>query len=197
MADLFLIEVPAPTGAAQDAVQPVFDRIAEATSKANGELIEVQYGRDLGVVYGIIEHRSAEALEFARSRTEWLETQLRQLPEREIVGQGSTISFRGDPLPIRWDADAPRRPALIDRELVLGGPLDALPNRVQRWLEGSALDLEFVYPQLLSVNADEEMDLVLRDVGGHVPTSGNFVYDPMTDTLTLTNLAGLTNWVLQ
>ena len=51
----FLIEVPSPQGASQDAVQPVFDRIAEATTQAKGELIEVQYGRDLGVVYGIIK----------------------------------------------------------------------------------------------------------------------------------------------
>ena len=63
MADLFLIEVPSPKGASQDAVQPVFDRIAEATKQAKGELIEVQYGRDLGIVYGIIEHNNAEVLE--------------------------------------------------------------------------------------------------------------------------------------
>lgn len=63
MAELFLIEVPSPTGASHSDMQPVFDRIEEATQQAKGELIEVQYGRDLGVVYGIIEHRNAEALE--------------------------------------------------------------------------------------------------------------------------------------
>ena len=63
MADLFLIEVPSPKDASQDAVQPVFDRIAAATEQAKGELIEVQYGRDLGVVYGIIEHHNSEVLE--------------------------------------------------------------------------------------------------------------------------------------
>ena len=63
MADLFLIEVPSPSDASSDVIQPVFDRIEDATQKASGELIEVQYGRDLGVVYGIIEHRNAEVLE--------------------------------------------------------------------------------------------------------------------------------------
>ena len=57
MADLFLVEVSAPVGGG---VESVFDQIAAAA--ANGELIEVQYGRDLGVVYGIIEHRNAIAL---------------------------------------------------------------------------------------------------------------------------------------
>lgn len=85
--------------------------------------------------------RTAEALEFARSRAEWLESQLHKLPEHETVSHGSTISFRGDPLAIRWDPNAPRRPAQIDDCLLLGGPRDALPNRVQRWLENQALDL--------------------------------------------------------
>jgi hypothetical protein len=63
MADLFLIEVPAATKAAHSEIEPVFELIRVAVEQSNGELIEVQYGQDLGVVYGIIEHRSAEALE--------------------------------------------------------------------------------------------------------------------------------------
>ena len=63
MADLFLIEVPAPKEAAHSDIEPLFERIRVAAAESLGELIEVQYGHDLGVVYGIIEHRSAEALE--------------------------------------------------------------------------------------------------------------------------------------
>jgi len=63
MADLFLVEVPAPKEAARAEVEPVFERIRSAAEQSNGELIEVQYGHDLGVVYGIIEHRNAEALD--------------------------------------------------------------------------------------------------------------------------------------
>ncbi|MDA0352681.1 MAG: DUF4242 domain-containing protein [Chloroflexi bacterium] len=63
MTDLFLIEVPSPKEASQADVQPLFDQIAAATTEAKGELIEVQYGRDLGVVYGIIEHHNADILE--------------------------------------------------------------------------------------------------------------------------------------
>ena len=63
MADLFLVEVPAPTGAAHTEIEPLFEGIRSAAEQSNGELIEVQYGQDLGVVYGIIEHRSAEALD--------------------------------------------------------------------------------------------------------------------------------------
>ncbi len=63
MSDLFLVEVPVEKGAANEAVQPLFDSLAEVAKQANGELIEVQHGRDLGMVYAIFEHRMAEVLE--------------------------------------------------------------------------------------------------------------------------------------
>ena len=63
MSDLFLVEVPVPKDAEHSEIEPLFERIKVAVSESFGELIEVQYGRDLGVVYGIVEHRSAEALE--------------------------------------------------------------------------------------------------------------------------------------
>lgn len=63
MPGLFLVEVPAPREATRAAVEPIFQRIAEAAEGARAELVEVQYGRDLGVVYGILEHHSAEVLE--------------------------------------------------------------------------------------------------------------------------------------
>ena len=63
MANLFLVEVPAPEAAEAAQVQATFDKIAAAAEAAAGRLIEVQYGRDSGVVYGIIEHRSQIALE--------------------------------------------------------------------------------------------------------------------------------------
>jgi hypothetical protein len=63
MSQLFLVEVPVEKNASQEAIQPLFDTLAEVAKQASGELIEVQYGRDLGMVYGIFEHRMAEVLE--------------------------------------------------------------------------------------------------------------------------------------
>ncbi len=62
MADLFLIEISAPDGGEATAVEATFNQIESAAKSANGELIEVQYGRDLGVIYAIVEHRSQVAL---------------------------------------------------------------------------------------------------------------------------------------
>lgn len=63
MSQLFLVEVPVGKDALQAAVQPIIDALHEVAKQASGDLIEVQYGRDLGLVYGIFEHRMAEVLD--------------------------------------------------------------------------------------------------------------------------------------
>lgn len=61
MSSLFLLEVSLPEGA--DSLEPLFEQLAEAAKKANGELIEIQVSKQNGLAYTIIEHRSAEVLE--------------------------------------------------------------------------------------------------------------------------------------
>jgi Protein of unknown function (DUF4242) len=63
MSQLFLVEVPVGKDASLATVQPVIDSLHAVAKQASGDLIEVQYGRDLGLVYGIFEHRMAEVLE--------------------------------------------------------------------------------------------------------------------------------------
>ena len=85
--------------------------------------------------------RTAEALEFARSRADWLSTQLVSLPVSQPPQPGGTITYRGHPLTIHWAADAPRKAMLVDNTLRIGGPKGNLANRLGRWLESEALRL--------------------------------------------------------
>ena len=85
--------------------------------------------------------RTQEALDFARSRQGWLESQLGQVPRVQAIGPGAQFTFRGDPVLVDWRRDAPRRPVLNDGALVLGGPEPSLPARLRRWLEQEALTL--------------------------------------------------------
>jgi predicted metal-dependent hydrolase len=85
--------------------------------------------------------RTAEALDFAGSRREWLEAQLAKFPERSPPAPGGMIAYRGLGLPIEWDAAAARRPVLDGNSIRLGGPLDSIARRLQRWLEAEALSL--------------------------------------------------------
>jgi predicted metal-dependent hydrolase len=82
--------------------------------------------------------RTAEALAFASTRRAWLEGQLAALPARATIAPGASVRFRGEPLVLRHDPTAKRRPVIDAGELVVGGPPSALEQRVQRWLQAEA-----------------------------------------------------------
>ena len=85
--------------------------------------------------------RTLDALVFVRSRTDWLETQIAAIPEAVTPGPGTTLAYRGERLPIEWNPRLPRKPALGEAGIRLGGPEDTVPARIRRWLEGEALRL--------------------------------------------------------
>lgn len=80
-----------------------------------------------------------EGRSFAASRRDWLMAQRLNLPHRTAIGPGSFIAYRGSELLVSWHENLPRRPAIVGRELHLGGTPEALERRIQRWLENEAL----------------------------------------------------------
>ncbi len=82
--------------------------------------------------------RTAEALAFARSRADWLASQLATLPEARAPAAGEHLPFRGAQLLILHDAKAPRRPVADAGTIRLGGPEDGLATRLRRWLDAEA-----------------------------------------------------------
>lgn len=85
--------------------------------------------------------RTAEALAFAESRREWLVAQLVKCARAAPPTAGGTLAYRGQTLTIGWMATLPRKPALAESEIRLGGPEHGLAARLQRWLEAEALRL--------------------------------------------------------
>ncbi|MFZ5744922.1 MAG: M48 family metallopeptidase [Pseudomonadota bacterium] len=85
--------------------------------------------------------RSAEALEFARSKTDWLAAQLAKVPQAPDLAHGSTLPYRGRAMALSHDPAAPRKVRLSEDAVHLGGPADTINRRLQRWLEGEALRL--------------------------------------------------------
>jgi len=79
-----------------------------------------------------------EALEFARTRTDWLAGQLAKVPCAQPLVAGAAIPFRGAPLLLAHDPLASRRVRVTDRYLHLGGPEESLAPRLRRWLHGEA-----------------------------------------------------------
>jgi predicted metal-dependent hydrolase len=84
---------------------------------------------------------SREALAFVHARTGWIEAQLGKVPARHTVEPNATILFRGEQVTIDWQAAAPRTPRLTGQRLIVGGPVERLAQRVQRWLERRAMEL--------------------------------------------------------
>lgn len=82
--------------------------------------------------------RTAEALEFAKKRAGWIAGQLAAVPAPVETGHGGELHYCGEALAIRHDPTARRRVCLDEGELVLGGPLESVPARLKRWLEGEA-----------------------------------------------------------
>jgi predicted metal-dependent hydrolase len=82
--------------------------------------------------------RTAEALAFAEKRSGWLAGQLAAVPAPAALDTGESLPWRGDQLTIVHDPAAPRRVRLEAGALYLGGPAEALPARLRRWLEGEA-----------------------------------------------------------
>lgn len=85
--------------------------------------------------------RSAEALEFARSKADWLAVQLAKVPAAPILQDGAMLPYRGHMLALRHDPAAPRKVQLDEAGIRVGGPTDGLNRRLQRWLEAEALRL--------------------------------------------------------
>lgn len=82
--------------------------------------------------------RTADALDFAASRRDWLESQLAKIPAAVPIAADGTVLYRGTELALRWEAGARRRPVLMGEALLLGGPEENLGKRIQRWLEAEA-----------------------------------------------------------
>jgi len=82
--------------------------------------------------------RTADALVFAGKRIDWLAGQLAALPSAAPPAPGGTLLFRGAELAIEWNPRLPRKPALAEDRVSLGGPVETLAPRLRRWLEGEA-----------------------------------------------------------
>jgi hypothetical protein len=81
---------------------------------------------------------TADALDFAHSRREWLAAQMAKRPRPCPLAPGGTLPWRGQELRIAWDRAHPRRPMVAGSEILLGGPEETLTPRLKRWLHAEA-----------------------------------------------------------
>ncbi len=83
----------------------------------------------------------AEALAFARSRADWLATQLATQPVPLVIGHGALLPFAGRQLELCHDPASTRRVQRDGDRLIVGGAAESLAPRLSRWLKGEARPL--------------------------------------------------------
>jgi predicted metal-dependent hydrolase len=81
------------------------------------------------------------ALKWASEQQAWLVEQVGKAALPVIVGPGAALPFLGVERHVDWTATAPRAIRLEGENLRVGGPLETVGRRVERWLRGQALDL--------------------------------------------------------
>ncbi|MGB3754131.1 MAG: SprT family zinc-dependent metalloprotease [Parerythrobacter sp.] len=82
--------------------------------------------------------RTADAIEFARTRTVWLTEQRARVPARQAVANGATVPFCGRLHRIDWSPKHGRKVQRDGGMLRLGGPEEAIAARLERWLRAEA-----------------------------------------------------------
>lgn len=78
------------------------------------------------------------ALAWAAGHEAWVAQTVAAAPAPVRIGPGSQLPFRGILRRIDWSPEQPRRIQLTDHALTLGGPADAVEERVLRWLRQEA-----------------------------------------------------------
>lgn len=79
-----------------------------------------------------------EGVDFARARTDWLESQLAKVPNAEPLAHGAKLAFRGTTLVVNHTPGAARRVRIADGTIAVGGPAESLAPRLRRWIQREA-----------------------------------------------------------
>lgn len=81
---------------------------------------------------------SRRALAMLDAHRDWIEARVAKLPVPKPFAPDATVPIEGRQVRIDWTARAPRAPVLDGDRLRVGGPIEGLPGRVERFLRAHA-----------------------------------------------------------
>ncbi|SEN55243.1 hypothetical protein SAMN05192583_3043 [Sphingomonas gellani] len=82
------------------------------------------------------------AIAWAEGKADWIAAERARLPEARPFIDGATIPVAGAVLRIVWNSESRARTPRRDGDcLILGGPAETVPARVEGWLRRTALDI--------------------------------------------------------
>jgi predicted metal-dependent hydrolase len=81
------------------------------------------------------------ALAWAHGKADWLAGERAKLPQPRPFVDGASLRVADAELTIRWTEGASRIVRLGEGTLLLSGPAETVPRRVEAWLKRTALDI--------------------------------------------------------
>jgi predicted metal-dependent hydrolase len=90
-----------------------------------------------------VPRRASEraAMQWAAGQQAWIAEQIGKTATPVLVGPGTAIPFRGIERRIDWAPGAPRAIRLGGDAITVGGPIEGVGRRIERWLKAEALAL--------------------------------------------------------
>jgi predicted metal-dependent hydrolase len=79
------------------------------------------------------------AMRWVEEKRPWVEEQLAKMPQAIGLAPGMTIALGDTDYRLDWRESHPRLPKRLDQSIQIGGPIDAMPGRLLRWLKREAL----------------------------------------------------------
>jgi len=131
------------TGRSEAALESALPAPIEVRPLRNARRLRLRFDDATGTLRLTCPWRTSRraALVWALDQREWIDAQIARAEPGEPFEAGATIPVEGEDVRIVWVPSAPRRPALEDRELRCGGPLDGFARRIEQFLKRRALDV--------------------------------------------------------
>lgn len=112
----------------------------EIVRKANARRMKLSVDPRTGQVRLVLPQKAplAAALNWAEQHQGWIDRQKARLPEPWPILPGMMVPMGDAAYRLDWAPGAPRTPRLEGDRICMGGPLEAVPNRLLRWLRAEA-----------------------------------------------------------
>lgn len=115
----------------------------EVRPMRNARRFRLRFDQTAGVLKLTCPLRASRrsALAWALDQREWIDAQVARALPPEPFAPGAVIPIEGADTRLTCRADLPRSPDLAAGELRCGGPVEAFPGRIERFLKRRALDV--------------------------------------------------------
>jgi predicted metal-dependent hydrolase len=130
------------SGRSEAALEAALPAPIEVRPMRSARRLRLRFDEGSGVLKLTCPARTSRkaALKWAIDQREWIEAQLARALPAEPFTPGAAIPVEGVDTRIAWSEAHPRTARLVAGELRCGGPLEAVPRRVESFLKRLALE---------------------------------------------------------